>query len=78
MQTNTSAVCVPVISFQAVNQFRKDPRLNEVIYGGITVTGQQLPTETKRKQKTITYTQSFIDMYQQGESNYHKEKPAKE
>lgn len=55
-----TAACLPVISVQAVNQFRKDPRLNEVIYGRVTVTGQQLPTKTKRKQKTMTHTHSRI------------------
>lgn len=37
-----------------MHQDRKDPRLNQVIYGRITVTGQQFSTKTKRKQKTIT------------------------
>lgn len=52
--TNRNTVCLLVVSVQAVDQYRKDPRLNQVIYGRITVTGQQLPTKTKRKQKGIS------------------------
>lgn len=60
MQTNRITACLLVISVQAMDQYRKDPRLNQVIYGGVTVTGQQLPTKTKRKQKTITHTHTRI------------------
>lgn len=35
--------CLPVISVQAVHQFRKDARFDEIIDGGVTVAGQQLP-----------------------------------
>lgn len=34
---------LPVVSVQAVHQFRKDARFDEIIDGGVTVTGQQLP-----------------------------------
>lgn len=47
MQTNRTTACLLVISVQAVDQYRQDPRLNEVIYGRITVTGQQLPIKKK-------------------------------
>lgn len=39
----------PVISVQAVNQFRKDARLDEIVYRRVTVTGQQLPTNAVTK-----------------------------
>lgn len=40
-----------VISVQAVDQYRKDPRLNQVIYGRVTVTGQQLSAKNKEETK---------------------------
>lgn len=49
-----------VISVQAVDQYRKDPRLNQVVYGRVTVTGQQLPTKTKEHTKDY-YSHSFTD-----------------
>lgn len=52
MQINKTAACLPVISIQTVNQFRQDPRLNEIIYGRVTVTGQQLPKKNENETKT--------------------------
>lgn len=61
MKTNRTTACLLVISVQAVDQYRKDPRFNQVIYGRVAVTGQQLPTKTKKKQKTISHTALLID-----------------
>lgn len=52
MQTNRTTACLLVISVQAVDQYRQDPRLNEVIYGRITVTGQQLPIKKNYNMKS--------------------------
>lgn len=56
MQTNRITACLLVISVQAVNQYRKDPRLNQVIYGRVTVTGQQLPTKTKGQRPLLIHS----------------------
>lgn len=66
MRTNRIIACLLVISVQAVDQYRKDPRLNQVIYGRVTVTGQQLPIKTK-EETLLTHLHSFTDMYQQKE-----------
>lgn len=66
-----------------MHQDRKDPRLNQVIYGRITVTGQQFSTKTKRKQKTITlsltqpHTQKNPTHKHQAEATEHREKQLK-
>lgn len=52
MQTNRTTACLLVISVQTVDQYRQDPRLNEVIYGRITVTGQQLPIKKNYNMKS--------------------------
>lgn len=52
--TNRITSCLLVVSVQAVDQYRKDPGLNQVIYGRVTVTGQQLPTKTKKTQHSVT------------------------
>lgn len=80
MQTNRITACLLVISVQAVDQYRKDPRLNQVIYGRVTVTGQQLPTKTKRKQRTLlihTFWHNFTDTYQQDEPITYRAKELK-
>lgn len=63
MRTNRVTVCLLVVSVQAVNQYRKDPGLYQVIYGRITVTGQQLPTKTKGGQKTIIHSHILTELY---------------
>lgn len=68
MQTNRITASLLVISVQAVDQYRKYPRLNQVIYGRVTVTGQQLPTKTKDETKDhYSHTHSFTATYQQQE-----------
>lgn len=47
---------LPVVSVQAVHQFRKDARFDEIINRGVTVTWQQLP----RKANTSLITYQYI------------------
>lgn len=54
MKTNRVTACLLVISVQAVDQYRKDPRFNQVIYGRVTVTGQQFPAKTRQSKRLLT------------------------
>ena len=65
MQTNRIADGLLVISVQAVDQNRKDPRLDQVVYGRVTVTGQQLPAEAEETGEHLSYSHNFTDTFQQ-------------
>lgn len=51
---------LPVISVQAVDQFRKDARFDEIIYGGVTVTRQQLPGKKMSKYKYFSHLHTNV------------------